>query len=257
MTELIYDLRTQPWSLGDILVAQAAKLTECDEYDIVFLHDPRVRPDNFKFIPAEFGDYLNWTMASAKAMKSTKSVTIRPATDEPLGNYRFYDFMEKIVAKPTVLQVRDDLREWAEAFHKEHGTIGTVNIRKNPYTPHYRDANVDAWREFLESVDERLVVLGDVPIDGNHIYSTHSTEKQLALIQTSNFHMGSSSGPLSMAIHGTHPYRAFNTNAFAIMPQYFNGNSLKFGPKNRWFEGREEYGLLKFQYESLIKECCL
>lgn len=259
MAELIYDLRTQPWSLGDVLHAQAAKLCECESYDVVFLHDENVRPENFKHIPPNYGRFIDWPMGAARAIKSADSVEVRPVTSEPVEDYQFYRFMAKVMASPRfpTLETGDGVRQWAERFHAEHGTIGTVHIRKHPNIPHQRDANVEAWREFLESVKERLVILGDVPIDGPHICSTHTTEQQLALIETARFHMGSSSGPTAMAMHGTHPYRVFNTNAFSCIPQYFKNGAFVRGPSNRWFEGKESSAFLSRQYAELIEEAGL
>lgn len=252
-SELVYDLRTQPWSLADPLIAQAAKLCETDSYDFVFLHDPDIRPPSFEFIPRNFGDNLDWSMASAKALKSTKSVSIRTATDEPEEPYQYYANMAKIVSsdKFPVLQVRDELREWAEYFHEKHGTIGTVNIRQHPKIPHSRDANVDAWREFLGKVDRKFVVLGDVSDIEGHIYYSNGVGRQLALVQTAKMHMGSSSGPLEMALIGKTPYRAFNTNMMRILPQYFIGNRFIRGPDNRHFAGKETADLLMSQFQEL------
>ena len=124
------------------------------------------------------------------------------------------------------LESRPAARQWAERFIA--GLAGsrataTVQLRSNAVTP-ARNAKNDSWLEFLSrcaerypvkfivvgsasEIDPRLRGLANVAIAKDHFTSL---EQDLALIEAADFHMGTASGPATMAQFNRKPYCIFS-----------------------------------------------
>ena len=101
----------------------------------------------------------------------------------------------------------------------------SVNIRNNKLYAIERNANMDVWYDFFKQninkypikfvvicgfseVDQRFRELDNVIIAKDNFTSI---EQDLSLIQSSAFHLGSASGPASIALFGSQPYYICNT----------------------------------------------
>lgn len=127
------------------------------------------------------------------------------------------------------LIVGDALRSWADKFYQERvfpDLPVTVNLRNNSYFHEHRNADIDIWIKFFQycenrypvkfviicafsEIDERLRKPPNVIIAKD--YNTNVIQ-DLALIQSAAFHMGTSSGIMSLIAFTKQPY--FITKCF-------------------------------------------
>ena len=122
------------------------------------------------------------------------------------------------------------LYNWTLSFLKDFDSNGTtfvtVNIRNNPFHALDRNSDLDVWFDFFSyctnnynikfliictksEIDERFRNLDNVIIVKD--YNT-SLEQELALISTSSIHLGTASGPFSIALYSDKPYVMFSWN---------------------------------------------
>lgn len=265
---MIYDLSTQPFAIGDILVMQEASLVlrekwQLDKVDFALVYDSE-RPTS--------GDPAFAGITNENLMYHLASVLPAAQTNQHLGSLFAFDsqkqlqlFISNSVEQyriwPTALDVggreyffyavynellyeyfqehgtiphlscREFLVKWAEGFYKEHApshVAVTVQIRNNKKINARRNLHMvrmECWLEFFRyceecypvkfvvicarhEIDERLRECPNVIIAKDHLTTL---EQDLALIHTAALHMGSASGPGSMAIFGTKPYLLVNS----------------------------------------------
>jgi hypothetical protein len=122
---------------------------------------------------------------------------------------------------------RNYLNSWVKHFFSENmgGNLSvTINLRNNKNHGQNRNSNLDEWFKFfvycngrynvkfiiicsINEVDVRLRQCPNLLVAKDfHTFIEHD----LALINNSNFHMGTASGPVSMAWFGKNPYIMFN-----------------------------------------------
>lgn len=140
--------------------------------------------------------------------------------------FNFYNKYKKI----NYLEIPQYLKSWSISFFKKFEnnktTFITVNIRNNPIHSLDRNSNLDVWIDFFEyckskynikfiiicaksEVDERFRNLENVIISKD--YNT-TLEQDLSLISSSTIHLGTASGPFSVALYSKKPYIMFSWN---------------------------------------------
>jgi hypothetical protein len=151
-----------------------------------------------------------------------------------MGTYYYWDAMNSIFptyydkfGHPPYFICRNYLTSWVNQFflkHAEGKIVVTINLRNNKNHGQNRNSKLDEWYKFfnycndrfnvkfivicsINEVDERWRQCSNVLVAKDfHTFIEHD----LALINNSHFHMGSPSGPFSMAWFGTKPYIMFN-----------------------------------------------
>lgn len=215
-----YDLRTQPWSLGDMLVFLVATQCVSKEFEVRFVFDEYHRPSAFEYIPGNPGEHLQLMKDIALSIEGCVGVSCGGSSDWPektneylnywLWNDVIYNFYLSNGQVPTL---KTKYSEWAKAFREKNNTKGLIHIRKHKYIQNNRDAKVENWGNFVKTLEENVVVIGDVEIDGA-INIKEPVGHQLALIETSKWMMASNSGPAMMAIFNKIPVRMFCDSPF-------------------------------------------
>jgi glycosyltransferase involved in cell wall biosynthesis len=134
------------------------------------------------------------------------------------------------------------LADWTNAFFRLHGASAvpvTVNLRNNPHYHANRNYSLTAWKKFFERCHETVPVkfiiagaasevapsLRTLP---NVVFAKdHQTTllQDMALIHFAAFHLGSSSGPATLAMFGTKPYYIFNCDSLPYLAHY--GGAVK------------------------------
>ena len=151
-----------------------------------------------------------------------------------LGNYLYWDAMNKIFPEyylfnkhAPLFKCREHLIVWTKIFFKKN--IGeniavTINLRNNKVHGQNRNSNIKEWNKFFEYCNNKfnvkfIIICSVTEIDNSWlklnnvvVAKEHHTniEHDLTLINFSSFHMGSPSGPFSMAWFGSKPYINFN-----------------------------------------------
>lgn len=151
-----------------------------------------------------------------------------------LGNYLYWDAMNKIFPEYYLLnkhaplfKCREHLIVSTKNFFKKYireNIAVTINLRNNKVHGQNRNSNIKEWNKFFEYCNNKFNVKFIIICSLNEIDNSwlklknvvvakeHHTniEHDLTLINFSSFHMGSPSGPFSMAWFGTKPYINFN-----------------------------------------------
>lgn len=276
---MVYDLTSQPFSIGDILVMQEAaivklkelELKKCDFAVLFNPSKPATGNSAFKKLDIESGLFHLASILPVaqinKYLGSVFSFDSRCQLEKHLkdnndrlevwpnnwklnytGEYLYYTIFQEILIPFYIkngylpsLQSRKPLEEWAFNFFKENsdGMIPiTVNIRNNQLIDKHRNSNINEWLNFFSKnkkkypvkffilcsrseLDERLRKLSNVVIVKD-FYST--VEQDLALIEASAIHMGTSSGPATMAWFNKNPY--FIVNATLHLEHFSIDNLL-------------------------------
>ena len=137
----------------------------------------------------------------------------------------FYQYYKKNSSLP-MMKGKEYLNQWATLFfsNKFPGKIPiTINLRYNKKWHQSRNARIQEWVEFfkycqskypivfivLSSIDE---VCSDLRECENVVHAKEfntTLEEDLALIKNSSMHMGSSSGPATIAWFNENPYIIF------------------------------------------------
>jgi hypothetical protein len=187
LAEIIPILNTVP-KLGSVFFFDSHAHFEC------FLAENSAR----YYMKPSFAEYLNGVSAKTRGWALIRNFYLKKK------------FVPKLKFKPTTIK-------WAGAFIKKNvGTklMVTVNLRFNSQYTLDRDSNLEAWSELFEYSKEKnpdvmFVVLGRKGQFGDRFnnfsnvifskdYNTN-IEQDLALIQQALFHMGTTSGPTSLA----------------------------------------------------------
>lgn len=194
---VIYDLSSQPFSVGDILVFQEAALVlrelhQLNVVDFAVVYDRRkpvmsypafshIEPESFLFhlssiLPAA---QVNPHLGSVFLLDSHEFLESLIADNAltyyvwpPMALYAgreyllyhcfnnlFYGFFKERGALPN-LSSRPAARRWAESFIEEHsGPHGAVSVqlRRNPVNP-ARDSKYDCWLDFFRYCADRYPV---------------------------------------------------------------------------------------------------
>jgi hypothetical protein len=157
-----------------------------------------------------------------------------------IGNYLYWDAMNKILPEyfkknghaPNFI-CREHLRIWGNNFFVKNvgkSIAVTINIRNNKSHGQNRNSNIKEWNKFFKycnnKFDVKFIILCSIneidqcweDFENVIIAKKHHTniEHDLALINLSSFHMGSPSGPFSMAWFGDKPYINFNIDVDRI-----------------------------------------
>jgi len=276
---VIYDLSSQPFSVGDILVMQEAALVlqknlELKKCDFAILYNPK-KPaaghKTFKTIDIESGLFhlasilpvaqINKNLGSIFSFDSRsqlekylrdnkRNLEVWPSNWKLniTREYLYYAMFEELLLPffykngyLPILESRKPLKDWAHKFYEEHSKNKfpvTINIRNNHFIHKQRNSNLDEWFKFFKNnesrypvkfflicahseVDDRFRALSNVII----VKDFHSTvEQDLSLIECSAIHMGTSSGPATIAWFSHNPY--FIANATLHIEHFSNENLL-------------------------------
>ena len=232
----------------------------------VFIFNSHFQFENY--LSVNFENYITWPSIMQYAT----------------SDYLYYYALNKIIYKYyqtnhqiPLLKCRDFLKSWAESFYAENLNSEipvTINLRKNLLFGTERNSDMDAWYEFFKScignydvkfiiigsnqeIDKRMGLLKNVLIAKD--FNT-GIEQDLALISLSEFHMGASSGPISMAWFTGKPYLMFSWDA-----NIENYDGLKkhdddyysFGfasPLQKMTKNKETPEILKKGFEDILQE---
>ena len=232
----------------------------------VFIFNSHFQFENH--LSANFENYITWPSIMQYAS----------------GDYLYYSALNKVIYKYyqknhqiPLLKCRDFLKSWAESFYGENLNSEipvTINLRKNLLWGTERNSDMDAWYEFFKScignynvkfiiigsnqeIDERMRLLKNVLIAKD--FNT-GIEQDLALISLSEFHMGASSGPISMAWFSGKPYLMFSWDAnienYDGLKKY-DDDYYSFGfasPLQKMTKNKETLEILKKGFEDIWKE---
>lgn len=137
--------------------------------------------------------------------------------------FQYLKWFHQCYGRVPLLSCQTATRHWATAFLEKHaaGRLPvSLQLRCNINNPS-RNANVDAWLTLVdecernatevcffllgarEEIDDRFSQYDNVCVVKNH---ATTIEQDLAIMETSAFHLGSNSGPATMAIFGDRPY---------------------------------------------------
>lgn len=263
-----YDLSSQPYSIGDVLVFNERSLFFDEPIDFVFTFDPNkpavpdpafqhITTGNFlqhieKLVPIA---WCNPKIRSVEVMSHDALTGDRwPRTR---GKYLFYDCMAEIAKHgPVPLQ-------WKQPC-PDFGDYVSVQLRRNPRNPG-RDSDFDAWIEFFRTTDDNFVVIGEPSEMDDRLRLSNVTltkdynlnaAQDLGVILNSRCHMGAGSGPACVAWFNDKPYCVFNT---AMGENFcegyeFNGGRARFTwskPKQTLIYEKETAGALTYEHASL------
>jgi hypothetical protein len=187
--------------------------------------------------------------------------------------FNFYNKYKKI----NNIEIPQYLKDWSMNFYKKFDnnktTFITVNLRNNPIHAFDRNSNLNVWIDFFDyyksiynikfiiicaksEVDERFRYLDNVIIAKD--YNT-TLEQDLSLISTSTIHLGTASGPFSVALYTTKPYMMFSWNGDATTHKCIKkvDNYFQFIFANKHqkiFNEKETTEVLKNEFEIFLKE---
>lgn len=240
MARLFLDFSVQPYSIGDTILALAGAMTEADEFDVVAVADPSV-----PHADANMADRHSRPMESLGALlplfelAPVRSLTVHTKSTGERGSYLTYEACRKIAAyhakhgHAPQLRFSPALCSWADEFLAQFGRVVTVNMRQNRSHHYHRNCNPDAWAEAMERCADELgvwfVVVGergelDRADFGTSVTFAKDREttllQDLALIHRSRAHIGSTSGPMAVAMLGTAPYFFVGADAKPHLARY-------------------------------------
>lgn len=218
---IVYDLRTQPLSIGDFLNYMEVGEIIGDR-DLAFSYDPAnpvIRSPAFAHINAgnfmqHFAPYLSFT---------DKVFTKRAYGEWPPARHRneyVHYYIHNEVLKNGIKPLTMKSLPWAQEFLKAHDAKYVIQVRNNSRTTN-RNSNWMAWVQFLRRRKENFVLIGspaeardELRLPNVIVAKDHKTtmEQDMALVEAADVFMGASSGPATVAIFNHKPYRVFNTN---------------------------------------------
>lgn len=196
---LVYDTSGQPFSLGDILIVQAASLSLRAEYgvdkiDFALIFSPRrpaaadpvynsITEDNVLFhlasvLPvAQVNQHLGSLLVFDSSLHLQRYISdcadlyyVWPGGRKfALKDYLYYEVFNEVLykqfkqhGKVLPLTGRPVLTEWARRFYRDHAYPRipvTVNIRNNKAYQVHRNADIKAWLDFFEDCETRYPVV--------------------------------------------------------------------------------------------------
>lgn len=251
---IIYDLSVQPFSIGDLLLAQEVGLILCAEKKVnnvdvaILLTSKKPTSNDIAFESINSENYLyhfsalfpvlqmNKKLGSVFIFNSTVQLTnlvkhsnsylkIWPSVKDIFltKSYLHYIAFDEIIfphwnnfKELPNLEPIGYLNDWAENFINKFcngKTVVTINFRNNKLFQNERNLDVEIWHQFFYSCIQKknvifLIVCAKNEIDdrlrscSNVIFAKDydtTIEQDLALISAGDIHMGSSSGPASVA----------------------------------------------------------
>lgn len=136
------------------------------------------------------------------------------------------------------------LRVWVSEFYKMHvdGEIPvTVNLRRNPVVHSYRNSIISEWLSFFRACESRypvkFIVVGSrseihpVLRNCNNVVIAKdmntNLEQDIALLITSAFHLGASSGPSTISVLSKKPYVIFNNRHILEYVDRYKGSLVQ------------------------------
>lgn len=201
-----YDLRTQPYSVGDVLVLQERALLFDCPIDFQFVFDESRTVPGQEYIRDRRG-YLGMLLPLGWCSPNVRSVSVvSESTAWPHAQgYMFYEHMAEFAKHDRLPELR-----WGKI---KDGDYVSVQMRNNPHSPD-RDSTVAAWVEFFRTTDDHFVLVGEVdqvPDLPNVTKRRGPVDEDLQAIIGARFHMGTSSGPATVAMFNRKPLCVFNT----------------------------------------------
>lgn len=138
------------------------------------------------------------------------------------------------------IKSRNFLSKWAKYFlttNSQNDLPVTINIRNNNEYQQERNSNIDVWLKFFKEAKYRFkikffIICSKSEVDNrlrNHdnvvIVKDFQTtvEQDLAIISESAMHLGTSSGPASLAWFIDTPFLIFNST---LNSEYFSDNNI-------------------------------
>lgn len=238
-----YDLSRQPFSVGDPIntavgAAIVAGQRGCEAVHFVFTYDPSspvvpqytgITGDNLRAQMARRGIRLAplvcpLVRAVSVMTHAQFSETRWDSWPEANAPYLFYRLNDDIIAPYMANGGR--VRLTTGLPRPYFAPYVSVNLRQGE-TQQHRNSNLLAWRAFMASHPETTFhVIGDV--DRTGVPRFCSLLDDLAVIEHSEFHMGTVSGPCEMARFGDKPYACFGPLSGEIE------NKLRSWDNNRW-----------------------
>lgn len=223
---LTLDMSVQPYSVGDTVVAIAAANAEAEGrgVDVVLVADARVEheDENMRERHRQPLESLGRLLPLFELVHGLGSLTVTTEAGHERGAYQTYAAMRTIAARwrRGLLHFPEHRTAKADQTIKSHGPrVMTVNLRSQ--THHlFRNANHAAWLEAMDACAAAcgivFLVVGEADEIPGHsprahvVYAkqSHRTSliEDMALVHRSAAHVGSPSGPLSVAMLGEAPY---------------------------------------------------
>lgn len=245
--KVVYDLRSQPFSVGDVLLYQQVSLILTDEaIDFIVSIDPErpvVADKHLAYINKNnFREHLEWLMPAARVnpLLRSSSLSLKKEWGWPNKNhYMYYECLE-IIGKCFKHREIPELKPTIDVsdFLEKHGRT-TIQMRRNPHWVN-RNSDYEVWLEFLSKRKEKFIIvcaphevddrlrLENVTIASD--YFGQDTEKICALIGAADFHMGVNSGPMCMRLFSKKPFCVFKdySNVSRIPSLHKSGDGIKF-----------------------------
>lgn len=255
---LFLDFNVQPYSIGDTILALAGAMAVADErgldgVDVLAVADPRVghADPNMagahatpwqslgKILPlcelAQVGSFRCFTAGAAWGDVHVDARHVWP----PGGVYLTYEAFRQIAAyherhgHPPRLHFSPELCAWADMFLSKCGRkVITVNLRNNIDHHHQRNFRPDVWAEALararEAFGVSFCVVGETREIRHAMRGLVTFAKDrgtsllddMALIHRSAAHVGSTSGPMAVAMLGQAPHYFVNADMKQNLPLY-------------------------------------
>jgi hypothetical protein len=235
--------------------------------DIAFCYNPSspvIRSPAFAHINAgnfmqHFAPYLSFT---------DKVFTKRVIGDWPPARHRneyVHYYIHNEVLKNGIKPLTMKSFPWAQQFLKTHEAKYVIQVRNNSRTTN-RNSNWMAWVSFLRRRSERFVLIGnkgeirdELRLPNVIVAKDFDTtmEQDMALVEAADVFMGASSGPATVAIFNSKPYRVFNTNVcHGFVDGYVMDGGrghFRFSVENQvMIKGAESADLIEKEFE----ECC-
>ncbi len=194
---LIYDLSTQPFSIGDFLVVQEAAMIQCANFkfkyaDIIIINNTEI-PNQSKEFSSINSENTLFHLASilpvAQFNKNAGSILIfnthlqaeryiagavqkyhiwPSGFNYAAGDYLYWSSINRLMYNfhkehgfLPIMQPKSFLLEWASVFYKKN--IGTnvpitINIRNNKMFSGRRNSDIDAWITFFADCQDKYPV---------------------------------------------------------------------------------------------------
>ena len=232
----------------------------------VFIFNSNNQFENF--LSLNHQNYITWPSITFYAQK-------KYIYYEALNNI-INDYYQKNNYIP-LLKCREFLISWADSFYQENLNSQipvTINLRKNKLFGAERNSDMDIWFEFLKSCDKtynvKFIIIGSKQEVDDRMRNLKNVliakdfntgiEQDLALISSSEFHMGASSGPISMAWFSGKPYLQFSWDADI---SHYKGlvkldeNFFRFGFANenqKITKKRETSEFIKNEFDKIINQ---
>jgi hypothetical protein len=224
---LVLDFSVQPYSIGDTILALAGAMADSpDGFDVVAVANQSVPHADPNMAERHSRPWESLgALLPLLDLAPVRSFTVTTKATGERGSYLTYDAIRRIAAyharhgSTPQLRFSRELCEWADGFLGQFGRVVTVNMRRNPRDNPHRNCNPDVWAAALERCADELgvwfVVVGapgevdraDFGLSVTFAKDHGTTLLQdLALIHRSKAHIGSTSGPMAVAMLGTAPY---------------------------------------------------